>query len=59
MTIKGVKNILNKNINKLDDYHSYGLKASYYKKSFKEKTNKILKNINRLKRYGKKNTYKN
>ena len=31
MTISGVKNILNLNINKLDDYNSDSLKADYYK----------------------------
>ena len=38
MTISGVKNLLNLNINKLDDYDSDGLKANYYKKIFKEKS---------------------
>ena len=31
MTIIGVKNLLNININKLDDYNSHSLKADYYK----------------------------
>ena len=37
ITINGVKNILKKNINKLDDYNSYSLKADYYKKNLKKK----------------------
>ena len=57
LTINGVKNILNSKINKLDDYNSYGLKAEYYKKSFKLKSNEILKKIKKIKKYGKKNTY--
>ena len=56
MTINGVKNILNSNINSLDDYNSYSLKADYLKKNIKEKSKKILKKIERLK-HGKKNSY--
>ena len=37
MTINGVKNVLNTNINKLDDYNSHSLKAEYYKKNLKRK----------------------
>ena len=33
MTISGVKNLLNSNINKLDDYNHHSLKADYYKKN--------------------------
>ena len=58
MTINGAKDVLNSNINKLDDYNSDGLKASYYKKNAKEKTLKILEKIKKLKKYGKKKTYK-
>ena len=58
MTINGVKNILNLNINKLDDYNSYSLKADYYKKSLKEKSNNLLKKIKKIKDYGKKNSPK-
>ncbi len=57
ITINGVKNILKKNINKLDDYNSYSLKADYYKKKFEEKSEIILKKIKKLKKYGKKNSY--
>ena len=54
MTIKGVKNILNLNINKLDDYNSDSLKADYYKLIFKEKSKNLLNKIKKLKKYGKK-----
>ena len=57
MTIKGVKSVLKSNINKLDDYDFDSLKASYLLKSIKEKSSKILKRINKLKKDGKKNTY--
>ena len=58
LTILGAKNVLNSNINKLDDYNSNSLKAEYYKKNFKQKTNNVLEKIKKLKKYGKKNTYK-
>ena len=57
MTIKGAKNVLNLNTNKLDDYNSHSLKAEYYKKKIKQKSKKILEKISNLKKYGKKNTY--
>ena len=50
MTINGVKNILKSNINSLDDYNSYSLKADYLKKNIKDKTKNILDKINRLKK---------
>tara|TARA_B100001057_G_scaffold493684_1_gene588683 strand:+ start:115 stop:510 length:396 start_codon:yes stop_codon:yes gene_type:complete len=56
MTISGVKNQLNKNINKLDDYNFDSLKAGYYKENFKKKSNLLLEKINRIKKYGKKNS---
>ena len=58
MTVLGVRNILNLNINKLDDYNSYGLKAEYYKKNFKEKSLILLNKIKQIKKYGKKNSLK-
>ena len=58
MTIAGAKNTLNMKINKLDDDNSDSLKAEYYKKNFKQKTNNVLEKIKKLKKYGKKNTYK-
>ena len=57
LTVNGVKNVLNSNINKLDDYNSHGLKAEYYKKSFKLKSSEILRRIKKIKKHGKKNTY--
>ena len=57
LTINGVKNILNSNINKLDDYDSHSLKTDYFKKNLKEKSFKVLEKIKRLKKYGKKNTH--
>tara|TARA_B100002019_G_scaffold270959_1_gene264956 strand:- start:251 stop:631 length:381 start_codon:yes stop_codon:yes gene_type:complete len=57
LTINGVKNILNNNINKLDDYNSHSLKVSYQKNILKKKSEKILEKIKNLKNYGKKNTY--
>ena len=56
MTISGVKNILNLNINKLDDYNSHSLKAEYYKSNLKDKSKKLLDKIKKLKKYGKKNS---
>ena len=56
MSISGVKKILNSNINKLDDYNSNSLKTSYLKNKFRTKSEKILSRLNRLKKYGKKNS---
>ena len=58
ITIKGTKKILNSKIKKLDDYKSYSLKDSYYKKTLNYKAKVILEKIKTLKRYGKKNTFK-
>ncbi len=57
MTIKGVKNVLKKNINTLDDYDLNSLKADYQKKNIELKSKKVLKRINILKNYGKKITH--
>ena len=57
MTIKGVKKLLNSNIKKLDDYDSIRLKTDYFKNNLKLKSKKILDKVNRIKRYGKKNSY--
>ena len=38
LTISGVKNILNSNTNKLDDYNSNSLKASYLKLNLRAKS---------------------
>ena len=56
LTINGVKNILNSKINKLDDYNYNSLKDSYLKNKFKTKSEKILSRLNKLKKYGKKNS---
>jgi DNA-binding transcriptional MerR regulator len=56
MTISGVQNLLNLNINKLDDYNSHSLKAEYYKKKIKEKSKTLLNKLKKMKNYGKKNT---
>ena len=37
MTVSGVKNLLNMNINKLDDYNTNSLKVGYYKINLKKK----------------------
>ena len=58
MTVSGVKNILNLNINKLDDYNSDSLNTNYYKNIFKDKSKNLLERVRRLKRYGKKNSFK-
>tara|TARA_B100001063_G_C16685842_1_gene514290 strand:+ start:794 stop:1189 length:396 start_codon:yes stop_codon:yes gene_type:complete len=58
MTMSGVKNVLNSNINKLDDYNSHGLKAEYYLNNFKKKSRQILDKIKKIKNYGKKNSLK-
>ena len=50
MTVNGVKNLLKSNINSLDDYNSYSLKADYLKKNIKDKTKNILEKIKKLKK---------
>ena len=57
MTIKGVKNILKKNINSLDDYDSNSLRIDYQKKNIELKSKKLLDKIKIIKNYGKKNTH--
>ena len=57
LTINGVKNELNSNINKLDDYNSLSLKADYYKINLKKKSKKIIYKLKILKKYGKKDSY--
>ena len=56
MTVSGVKNILDTNINKLDDYNSHSLKAHPHKTNLKEKSKSILNRIKKIKNYGKKNS---
>ena len=50
MTVNGVKNLLKSNINSLDDYNSYSLKADYLKENIKEKSKTILEKIKKLKK---------
>ena len=57
MTIAGVKKVLKSNINKLDDYDSYSLKANYHKEIIKIKSEEILKKVKKIKKYGKKNSH--
>ena len=57
MTINGVKNVLKSNINSLDDYDSYSLKADYHKDNIKIKSKTILDKIKKIKKYGKKITH--
>ncbi|MDA7715171.1 MerR family transcriptional regulator [Pelagibacteraceae bacterium] len=56
MTILGVRNLLDKNINKLDDRDSHSLKADYYKLVLKQKSKILLDKIKKIKTYGKKNS---
>tara|TARA_B100001059_G_scaffold46431_1_gene39225 strand:+ start:1472 stop:1852 length:381 start_codon:yes stop_codon:yes gene_type:complete len=56
MTIDGVKNLLNSNINKLDVNDLDGLKKDLYKNTLKNKSLKILEKIKKIKNYGKKNS---
>ena len=56
MTIFGARNLLNDKINKLDDYNISSLDTNYYKNLLKTKGKIILKKLNSIKVYGKKNT---
>ena len=56
MTIKGVKNVIKSDLNKLDDYNADSLKADYYRRSLKNKSKLLLEKINKIKSYGKKNS---
>jgi DNA-binding transcriptional MerR regulator len=58
MTILGVKNLLNLDIKKLDDYDLDGLQAQYHKMYFKKKSLNLLNKVKKLKKYGKKNSLK-
>ena len=50
MTINGVKKVLKSNINNLDDYNSYSLKADYHKDNLMNKSKEILVRIKKLKK---------
>ena len=56
LTISGVKKFLSTNTNKLDDTDKLSLKAEYYKNSLKGKSKSLLDKINKIKKYGKKNS---
>ena len=56
MTVSGVKNLINNNLNKLDVDNLHSLKADYYKFDLKTKSKRILEKIKSIKRYGKKNS---
>ena len=55
ISISGVKNIFKSKSNILDGHKSYSLKADYYKSSLKQKSKVLLRKINKIKSYGKKN----
>ena len=50
LTIQGVKKILNKKINNLDQYRSSSIKAEYYKKLIISKSKNLLNKLNKLKK---------
>ena len=56
LSVSGAKNLINTKINKLDDRVYDSLKADYYKKRLKTKSNLLLEKIKKLKDYGKKNS---
>ena len=56
MTILGVKELMNININKLDDRNIHSLKAEAHRMILSTKSKKILKKIKYIKNYGKKNS---
>jgi len=57
LTIEGVKKILNKNINTLDELKLSSIKDEYYKNKIKTRSENILKKIKNIKLYGKKNAH--
>ena len=56
MTILGARNLLNSNVNKLDDHKHHSLKTEYYKGILKLKSKTLIEKINKIKKYGKKNS---
>ena len=56
MTINGVKNLLNSNINKLDGSNNDSLKITFLKQNLKNNSKKILDKIKRIRKHGKKNS---
>ena len=57
MTISGVKKFLKIKINTLDDYDSFSLKAEYQNINVKDKAKKILNKLEKIKKYGQKNSH--
>ena len=55
MTIKGVQQVLKKNVNKLDDADNISVKNEYFKNYLSVKSKNILMKIKKIK-HGKKNT---
>lgn len=55
LTINGVKKIISSNRIKLDVYNTDSLNTKYDSFFLKEKSASLLKKVNRLKNYGKKN----
>ena len=51
MTINGVKKILKKDINSLDEYEASSIKAEYLNNNIKLKSKEILKKLKNLKNY--------
>ena len=56
MTILGVKQLMNININKHDDRNNHSLKAEAHRMILSAKSKEILKKIKYIKNYGKKNS---
>ena len=55
--IQGVRKILKSNIKSLDDYQLYSLKMDHHKNQIKQKSKNILSKLEKIKQYGKKNSY--
>jgi|TARA_B110000211_G_scaffold232317_2_gene295766 DNA-binding transcriptional MerR regulator len=51
MTINGVKKILKKDINSLDEYEASSIKAEYLNNNIKLRSKEILKKLKNLKNY--------
>ena len=56
MTINGVKMLLKQNTNKLDYSDLNSLKKDHYRNFFFNKSKSLLEKINKIKKYGKKNS---
>ena len=58
ISIKGVKKILSSNRKKLDDHYIDSLQVSFLRNNLKLKSKNLLNKIEKLKNYGKKNSFK-